>query len=53
MDLEERGKKHGQWMAKYMKCANLTLEEALSLSWHYGYSDCVVDHNLTAMPTDD
>lgn len=35
-------------MIKYMKCAGLSLEEAFALSWHYGYSACVVDYNLTA-----
>ena len=50
MDLEERSKKFAKWIIEYMKSANLTLEEAFSLSYFYGYNDCVADHNLTAEP---
>lgn len=50
MDLEERRKKFAKWMIEYMKCANLSLEEAFALSHFYGYEDCISDHNLTAEP---
>ena len=50
MDLEERSKKFAKWIDEYMKSANLTLEEAFSLSYFYGYEDCIADHNLTAEP---
>lgn len=50
MDLEERRKKFTKWIIEYIKSANLTLEEAFSLSYFYSYNDCVADHNLTAEP---
>ena len=34
-------------MDEYMKCANLSLEEAFALSYFYGYEDCILDQNLT------
>ena len=50
MDLEEKRKKFAKWMDEYMKSVNLSLEEAFTLSYFYGYNDFVADHNLTAEP---
>ena len=50
MDLEERRKKFAKWMDEYMKCVNLSVEEAFALSYFHGYEDCIADNNLTAEP---
>ena len=50
MDLEEERKKFAKWMVERMKSVNMSLEEAFSLSYFYGYNDCVADHNLTTEP---
>ena len=50
MDLEEERKKFAKWMVERMKSVNMSLEEAFTLSYFYGYEDCIADHNLTAAP---
>ena len=50
MDLEEERKKFAKWMIERMKSVNMSLEEAITLSYFYGYEDCIAYRNLPAAP---
>lgn len=45
-----RRKKFAKWMVERMKSVNMSLEEAFSLSYFYGYEDCIAYRNLTVEP---